>query len=119
MSKRSDNLQEKYMDGEVLFRKYFELGDAASFVRLRAFAISKGMVSSSGDEPTTMGLWKAMWRWASLKENKEHAWQIYQATHPNVSREEWDMLMLDRIKKAWQYRTNSRYEKFLKDNGWI
>lgn len=66
-----------------------------------------------------MGLWKAMWRWASLKENKDSAWEIYRQSHPEVTAEQWKSMMLDKIKKAWQYRTHARYERFLRDNGWL
>ncbi len=116
--KQEDNLQEKYMDGEVLFRKYFEMGDAKSFLRLRNFCVSKGMVSPTGSAPTAMGMWKSMWRWASLKENKDTAWEVYREFNQEVSYEDWVTSMKDKIKKAWQYRTKSRYERFLRDNGW-
>ena len=107
------------MDGEVLYRKYFELGDAASFVRLQRFAEFKGMVDSKGNIPTLMGIWKSMWRWASLLENKETAWSIYHQYDPSMSREDWDRMMAEKIKKAWQFPTPSRYNKFMKENGWM
>jgi len=40
----------------LLYRKYFEMGDAKSFVRLRAFAVSKGMVSSKRVRPYGHGI---------------------------------------------------------------
>jgi len=37
---------------------------------------------------------------------------------PDSTKDEWSKLMMDRIKKAWQYN-HSRYERFLKRNGWL
>lgn len=115
---KTKNLRESYLDGEALYRKYFEV-EGFSYQRLQKYAVLMEMVSPDGNPPTLMGVWKSMWRWASLKENKETAWQIYQHLHPEAKRSEWDLLMLDRIRKAWQYRTEARYTRFLRDNGWL
>lgn len=111
------NLKEKYLDGELLFRKYYEMGEARSIERLRRFATSQGMTSSTGKEPTPMGVWKAMWRWASLKENCQAAYEIY---HKWTFKEfdEWEKDMLKTIKTAWQFTTVAKYQRFLKQNGW-
>lgn len=117
--KRNPNLREKYLDGEKLYRKYFEMGDAKTIDRLVRWSISQGMKSSKGNEPTHMGVWKAMWRWASLKENKEIAWEIFRHYNFNSLRAEWDKDMVDnKIKAAWQHPTDAKYRRFLKENGW-
>lgn len=118
MNNRNPNLREKYLDGENLFRKYYEMGDAKSIGRLTKYAISQGMTSSSGQEPTQMGVWKSMWRWASLKENRETAWKIYKQFNPSHTPEYWVEYMIGNIKTAWQFPTNSKYIRFLKENGW-
>ncbi len=119
MSIRNPNLREKYLDGGKLFRKYFEMGDVKSIGRLTKFAISQNMTSSTGQKPTQMGVWKSMWRWASLKENSEIAWQIVQEYNAYKSWSEFCADMKDKILTAWQHPTNKKYEKFLKENGWI
>lgn len=122
--KRNPNLKEKYLDGEVLFRKYFEMGEAKSIKRLARWAISVGMakptkVSKNNPEGIpTMGVWKSMWRWASLKENRDTAWEIYKKYNSKKSFAEWVEYMKDNIHTAWQHSTEAKYNKFLKDNGW-
>lgn len=119
MRNRSPNLKEKYLDGEKLFRKYYEMGESRSFGLLAEWATLEGMKSSSGKTPTPMGVWKAMWRWASLNENKGLAWKIYNQSVPNSSMSDWakDMVKV-KIPSAWQHQTNAKYQKFLKENGW-
>lgn len=114
---RSPNLKEKYLDGEILFRQYYAMGEARSINRLTKFAISQGMTSSTGKLPTTMGVWKSIWRWASLKENRDTAWKIYKES-TNKTFAEWIEYMRDNIRTAWQHPTEAKYTKFLKDNGW-
>jgi hypothetical protein len=116
------NLTEKYLDGEVLFRKYFEMGDAKSYGRLARWALSEGMArkinpsKSNPDGLPHMGVWKSMWRWAST--HGDQAWKIYLEHVPDASYEQWILDMRDKILTAWQYTTNSRYERFLKEYGW-
>lgn len=116
--KRNPNLREKYLDGERLFIKYFEMGDAKSISRLTRWAISEGMTGSKGQEPTAMGVWKSMWRWASLRDNFQKAWEIYCKFNPNASWMDYREDMLLNIKSAWQHTTNAKYKKFLQENGW-
>lgn len=125
--------KERFLDGEKLFRHYCAMGDAKSISTLARWAVAEGMVSQSGNVPTRMGVWKAMWRWASLKENKDVAYNILLQSsldmkrddgwwkdyfRAEITREEWDKMMLQKIKSAWQYPTKSMYERFLKKNGW-
>lgn len=126
-------LRDNYLDGEKLFRKYFDMGAAASTYRLHRFAIGEQMLSPEGKEPTPMGVWKAMWRWASRKENKDTAYQIfckYIDEHdwrlPDTSlpwdgdrQVLWNQFMLQKIKSAWQFPKKSREDKFLREHGWI
>ena len=126
-------LREGFLDGEVLFKHYFAMGQATSISVLTRYAISLGMKDSKGNEPTRMGVWKAMWRWASLKENKSRAFEIFSKFVEEYGWEEntdypwdggntkelWHSFMLQKIKSAWQYPTPMMYNRFLKRNGWI
>jgi hypothetical protein len=124
---RNQNLREKYLDGEKLFRKYIEMGDERSVYLLTEWAKIEGMKSSKGDEPTFMGIWKAMWRWASLKENRETAWKLAQNQNFGTSKhrfqynlDRWNKEMIQvRIPSAWQHATQAKYQKFLRENGWV
>lgn len=126
-------LRESYLDGEKLFRQYFAMGNGTSASRLQKFAVTSGMVSSDGTEPTRMGVWKAMWRWASLKENKDVAFEIFRDHLENFGwdwgdpelpwdgdyTELWRRFMLQKIRSAWQYDKESKYQRFLRENGWL
>jgi hypothetical protein len=118
MKNRSPNLREKYLDGERLFRKYFEMGENKSIAMLVEWAILEGMKSSTGQEPTPMGVWKSIWRWASLKENKALAYKIAKESGVNTKYWEHDMIN-KKIPAAWQHPTLIKQERFLKENGWI
>ena len=125
-------LRENYLDGERLYRQYFLMGAAASSSRIQKFAVSCGMLSPEGNEPTTMGVWKAMWRWASLKENKDLAFSIFSDYVDNYNwrlpdpdlpwdgdRDElWHEFMMQKIRTAWQFSSERRLRRFLKKNGW-
>jgi hypothetical protein len=122
---RNANLKEKYLDGEKLFRKYIEMGENRSVYLLCEYAIMKGMKSSTGQEPTVMGCWKAIWRWASI--HKEEAWELVKNQTFGTSKkrfqynkERWEKEMIEiRIPSAWQHTTHAKRDKFLKENGWI
>lgn len=117
---RSPNLREKYLDGERLFRKYFEMGETRTIVLLTEWAILEGMKSSKGTEPTPMGVWKAMWRWASLKDNRVKAFKIAFQYGACTNSDEWDDDMVKiKIPSAWQHNTDAKRNRFLKENGWI
>jgi hypothetical protein len=119
------NLREKYLDSEKLFKKYIEDGETRSISSLTEFAKLHGMKSSTGQEPTDMGVWKAIWRWAST--HKDEAWnlvkdQTFGSKHKRYKYDykQWEEEMIYRIiKSAWQHPTNKKYQKFLKDNGWV
>lgn len=121
---RNPNLRESYMDGEVLYRKYYGMGDAKSIERLAYWAISNGVarpVQVNEKNPhglPRMGVWKSMWRWASLRENSRAAYQIYKDSGGDISWEQWVKDMRDVIRTAWQHPTDAKYHKFLRDNGW-
>jgi hypothetical protein len=118
------NLREKYLDSEKLFKKYIADGETRSISSLTEFAKLNGMKSSTGQEPTDMGVWKAIWRWAST--HKDEAWNLvknetFGSKHKKFKYDykQWEEEMIYRIiKSAWQHPTNRKYQKFLKDNGW-
>jgi hypothetical protein len=117
---RSPNLREKYLDGEKLFRKYWEMGEGKSIALLTEWAITEGMTSSRGETPTHMGVWKALWRWASMKENRELAWKIYMENGGDKSWEVWsNEIVRYKVPVAWQHPTHAKRDKFLRENGWI
>jgi len=117
----------KYLDGEKLFHHYYvEMGGGGTFAKLRDWAISIGMINHKGNQviyPTPMGVHKAAWRWASLKENKDKAYDWFQcymqATGDYCTPEEWLEFAKQKIKNAWQHPTEREFHQFLEDNGWI
>jgi hypothetical protein len=119
MANRNSNLREKYLDAELLFRRYWEMGEGRTIRLLTEWAITQGMTSSRGDKPTEMGVWKAMWRWASLKENQSLAWSIVNK-HKDMSYKNWEWDMKNvKIPSAWQHTTSAKREKFMRENGWL
>lgn len=124
MNQRNPNLREKYLDAERLFRKYVSDGVSRNIKSLTEWAIAEGMTSSNGGEPTPMGCWKAMWRWAST--HKELAWELMKdetfgtKRRPiQYTREQWEAdMILIKIPSAWQHTTKSKYDKFLREHGW-
>lgn len=124
---RNPNLRESYLDGEKLFRKYFEMGEARSTVRLATWAVSIGMARpvKKGSKNNkhglpVMGVWKAMWRWATVKENFQAAWEIYRQYVPNASWTEYRQDIIDsKVRAAWQHPTEAKRNKFLRENGWL
>lgn len=125
-------IRQSYLDGEKLYRRWFEMGAGASAIRLQRWAVTEGMLSPEGNVPSVMGVWKAMWRWASLKENKDVAkelfldfvrnreWRLKDLDLPwdGDPDELWRLFMLQKIETAWQF-TPARNKRFLKENGWI
>lgn len=128
-------LRESYLDGEKLFKHYCVMGGAKSVSVLTRYAIAQKMISPNGKEPTRMGVWKAMWRWASL--NRNSAYELFLQASQNgfdvaddtwwkeffpdgeVTVERWNKMMLQKIRSAWQYPTESMYNRFLRKNGWV
>lgn len=112
------------------------MGRVASIATLARFAISQKMTNityTNKRSIPTMGVWKAMWRWASLKENKDTAYQIFQdyvkeygwkwerdftwLEGQEVDLDHWKAYMRRIIRSAWQFNEN-RYQRFLQDNEW-
>lgn len=125
MIKRSSNLKEKYLDGEILFKKYIEMGEDRTIQLLTEWAILQGMKSSKGKHPTEMGIWKAIWRWAST--HKSQAWELVKdetfgskKNRFKYNKEKWEQEMVSiRIPSAWQHPTNVKRDKFMREYGWI
>ena len=114
---RNPNLKEKYLDGEKLFKKYIEMGETRSVYLLCEYAILEGMISSTGQEPTPMGCWKSIWRWAST--HKESAWSFIKDANFGMNYQEWVKHMAEVIiPSAWQHNTSAKRDKFLRENGW-
>lgn len=125
MADRNKNLRERYLNGERLFRKYIEMGESRSIILLTEWATFDGMTSSKGNKPTEMGVWKAIWRWAST--HKSEAWNLvkgatFGSKHNRFTynQERWEKEMIHiRIPSAWQHPTQAKKEKFMKEHGWI
>lgn len=125
MADKTDNLREKYLDAEALFRKYIDDGETRTIKGLTEWARVQGMKSSNGDQPTEMGVWKAIWRWAST--HKELAWELmkdqtfgYSKSRFKYTRETWEQDMIQvKIRSAWQHATQAKKNKFLRQHGWI
>ncbi len=109
----------KYLDGEELFRKYFEeMGTARSISRLVKWCISRGIKNPlTGKPPTRMGVWKSMWRWALLPENKEKAFDIFKkslsAEGEFVVVEKWNEYIDSKAVHGLQFGPK-KYEEFIK-----
>lgn len=96
------------------------MGENRTILLLTEWAILEGMKSSSGQEPTEMGIWKAMWRWASMKENREAAWNIVNQNVENANYGEWKLDMIRvKVPSAWQHNSAAKRIRFLKENGWL
>ena len=116
----------KYMDGEYLFRYYFQtMGEARSFPKLIEHCRAEYMIHpENGKPPTKMGLYKAMWRWATRKENQQTAWDIYKSSQLGdewtqiESWNDWIKFLEDRISSAHQFAKPSEYRNFLRYNGY-
>lgn len=99
---RKNNLKvEKFLDGERLFKYYYEvMGDARSTSKLVEWCKTQGMVNSKGKSPTRMGVWLAMWRYA-LK-NEQQARKFYEGEkfseidNPPMKDSEWLDLLKQR-----------------------
>lgn len=115
-------LDKKYLDGEQLFKVYWqEMGSARSTVRLQRWCLAHSIVNpKTQNVPTRMGLWKAMWRWAS--ENRDIAYTVWRestviedgmALPTDSYKYEWDKLILKNAKTSFQ---NVRYAKAYYEN---
>lgn len=69
----------RFLDGEKLFKLYFEeFGTARSVAKLVSYCKTEGTKNPhTGRPPTRMGVWKAMWAWALMPENLTIARQIF------------------------------------------
>lgn len=118
MKKRSNPiLDKKYLDGEQLFKVYWqEMGSARSTVRLQRWCLAHSIVNpKTQNVPTRMGLWKAMWRWAS--ENRDEAFRVWISSTKGLETystpdlefvAEWNKLIVKNAKTSFQ---NVRYAK--------
>ena len=129
-----------FLNGEELYTKYFSMGAQASILRLTRWALSVGMAKPvkksfhNKEGLPCMSVWKSMWRWASMQENKDKAFELF-AKHIQehgweentefpwnvgsvVERSEWNRFMAQKIKSAWQFAPKRR-ERFLQENGWL
>ena len=115
----------KYMDGEYLFKYYFQaMGASRSLIKLIEHCRTEYMIHpEQGRPPTKMGIYKAMWRWATVKENQKMAWEIYKTADLG---EEWNPInewgawvdfLKERVPSAYQYDPKT-YKRFLVRNGY-
>lgn len=115
------------MDGEYLFRYYFQtMGEARSFPKLIEHCRTEYVIHpESGSPPTKMGLYKAMWRWATRKQNQRTAFDIYQNSELGdeydyfETWEDWLDFLKGRIASAHQFAKPNEYRNFLRDNGYV
>lgn len=133
-------LKDPYIAGKDLYEYYFSMGEAASIARLARWALANGKAKPVKKGPFNpeglpmMGVWKAMWRWASLGVNKNEAYSHFQVyvlkygwlddtdfpwpVGTVISLKDWHDFMQKKIRTAWQYEP-VRHERFLRENGWI
>ena len=103
----------KYLDGEQLFAVYWqEMGDGRSTIRLQRWCLAHSIVNPKTlNVPTRMGLWKAMWRWATENQNK--AYEIWKSQFNNSVPEEahqlrWKREILKNAKTSFQNVTHKK-----------
>lgn len=115
----------KYLNGEVLFRYYWgEMGSARTLSKLVMYCVSQGWVNPwTGQPPRKMTLHKAMYRWATQKDNFEASYQVVQNEQRDegnfMTREEWKEFLRKQVKSAWQFPRPVYYERFLKKHGYV
>ena len=107
----------KYLNGEKLFRYYWEeMGNGRSCVKLAKWAGKQGLKNpNTGKPPSPMAVWFAMWRWALIPENQKVAYDIYNKAQLDlggfVSPEQWKEFIKD---KASVCLDKKRYANYLK-----
>lgn len=101
-------MDKKYLDGERLYRVYWEeMGKARSFSKLQKWCLTHHVVNPKTLKvPTRMGLWKSMWRWAA--KNRETAFKIYSEAETDITPEEWDELIVKYSKTSFQNVTYTK-----------
>jgi hypothetical protein len=112
----------KYLDGERLFRLYFEeMGTAGSMAKLVNFCVSEGKKNpKTGKPPTRMSVWKAMWTWALLPENLATARKIFDknmsASGEFYSDAEWKEFVFTKAKGGVELgkKKYNRFEEAIK-----
>lgn len=113
------------MDGEYLFKYYFEtMGESRSLIKLIEHCKTEYMIHpEQGKPPTKMGIYKAIWRWATVKENQSKAWEIYKNCELGGEWKkiedsiEWISFLKERVSSAYQYDAKT-YKRFLVRNGY-
>lgn len=112
-------------NGEVLFKKYHEMGRAGSYKKLGRWAMENGMVNPNTGRISWMGPIFSMWRWAMRHPHeafpywKKWAEQFesellasgYEPTYENFLRE------IQRKAKLKGVITHNGYKKWCEENG--
>jgi hypothetical protein len=110
----------QYIDGEKVFRYYWEvMGTARSYIKLSKWAKTEGMSNpTTGKSPTSMAVWFAVWRWAI--KNQEIAYTIYnKALSDNggfINKEQWKEFIDEKAEVCLNERG---YKKFRQDYGYV
>lgn len=95
------------------------MGDARSLTKLNKWAEANGIRNPvTGKPPSKVACYKAMWRWASLKENQRKAYEIAKEALAHHGELEWDEFIEHiayRCKDAFQY-PRRKLLKYFKDN---
>ena len=103
----------RFLDGEVLFKSYWEeMGTARSIAKLADKCRLEGVRNpKTGKAPTRMALWFSMWNWAL--QNPDEAYDVFnrglKLEGDYCSPEEWKEYLLDKAKTALSER---RYEEY-------
>jgi hypothetical protein len=99
-------LEKSYLTkhAKKLFTVYWEeMGNARSFNKLQKWCLKRQIVEPrSLNQPTRMGLWKAMWRWAA--KNRDEAFEIYSKA-PGTYPEEWSEMIVKYSRTSFQNKT--------------
>lgn len=95
------------------------MGEARSLPKLNRWAEASGFRNPiTGKPPSYTACYKAMWRWASLKENQQKAYEIAKEALAAKGELEWDEFiehLAYRCRIAFQY-PNWKLKKHLIEN---
>lgn len=109
--------ESKFLDGEMIFKRYAYLGRAASFSILRKWLIGQGVRNPvTNQPPCRMAIWNSMWRWALANPDvaKKYYDEYLVQFGEYMSDSEWTEFLKSRARNLY---SPSRYERYKNDNG--
>lgn len=97
------------LDGREFYKRYWEMGNARSWLKISKWAKMNGVLTSRGQYPNKMSCFKAAWRWAFY--HQDDAKQIAQP-FAKLDEQQWEKEFLE---KGWVAYQNKKYKKMLEE----